>query len=334
MESIDNRKIELLDWLLSTCELHSVSLLPMLGDASTRRYFRVLTPQTTYIAMDAPSPQENCAAFVTVANTLRRFGVSAPEILFQDLEHGYLVVSDFGDLTYLNSLSESNADQLYSEALAALAKMQAIREVPDRPLPLFTSDFMRIEWAWFKEWYLHKLLKMDHIPNENQLDACMDLIIESAATQPQVFMHRDYHSANLMVLPDNKVGVLDFQDAFIGPVTYDLVSLLRDCYIAWPNDRVTNWVNSYRQMLILNGALTDVDQETFMRWFDLMGVQRHLKALMTFARKQVRDLQPRYLRHIPRTLCYLLNTTEKYPELAPLHAFLESAREKTDKCVA
>jgi aminoglycoside/choline kinase family phosphotransferase len=175
---------------------------------------------------------------------------------------------------------------------------------------------------------------MDHIPNEAQLDACMDLVIASATSQPQVFMHRDFHSANLMVLPDDNVAVLDFQDAFLGPVTYDLVSLLRDCYIAWPNDRVTGWVNAYREMLIETGAISPVDQETFMRWFDLMGVQRHLKALMTFARKQVRDLQPRYLRHIPRTLCYLLNATEKYPELAALNTFLESAREKTDKCVA
>lgn len=333
MESIDSRKIELLDWLLSTCGLRSVSVLPMLGDASTRRYFRVLTPDQSYVAMDAPPPQSNCAAFVAVADALRKKGISVPEIYFSDLESGYLLLSDFGDSTYLQSLNDENADQLYGCALETLASMQALRDVPQRPLPPFTSEFMRKEWAWFKEWYLGKLLKMGKIDNEAQLDACYEWIIKSAAAQPQVFMHRDFHSANLMVLPDNGVGVLDFQDAFLGPVTYDLVSLLRDCYIAWPDERVASWVNAYRLILKAQGSL-DVEQEKFMRWFDLMGVQRHLKALYTFASKQMRDGQPRYLAHIPRTLFYLLNATEKYPELAPLNDLLQTVRELSDKCVA
>jgi len=171
------------------------------------------------------------------------------------------------------------------------------------------------------------------IPNESRLDACYEVVVESAASQPQVFMHRDFHSANLMVM-NEEVGILDFQDAFIGPVTYDLVSLLRDCYIDWPTERVTSWANAYRLMLQSRGLLEGVDQKTFMRWFDLMGVQRHLKALLTFARKQVRDHQSTYLKHIPRTLCYLLNTTEKYPELLPLNEYLQSVKEMSKECVA
>lgn len=334
MESIDSRKIELLDWLLSSCELRSVSVLPMLGDASTRRYFRVLTPEKSYVAMDAPPSEANCASFIAVADALRKKGITVPEIYFSDLERGYLLLTDFGDLTYLNALNEDNADALYGCALETLASMQELRDVPARPLPPFTAAFMRQEWEWCKEWYLGKLLKMNKIDHEASVDACYDLLIESATSQPQVFMHRDYHSANLMVLPDDGgVGVLDFQDAFLGPVTYDLASLLRDCYIAWPDERVKGWVNSYRLMLNARNTM-DVDQATFMRWFDLMGVQRHLKALYTFASKHVRDNQPRYLAHVPRTLCYLLNTTEKYPELAALNDLLQTAREMSDKCVA
>jgi N-acetylmuramate 1-kinase len=178
------------------------------------------------------------------------------------------------------------------------------------------------EWAWHKEWVLDKFLGLSSPLAEKSLDACYELLVESAVTQPQVFMHRDYHSANLMVLPEGKVGILDFQDAFIGPVTYDLVSLLRDCYIDWPRERVRSWALFYLQTLHDKGLLSHVDDQEFLRWFDLMGMQRHLKALLTFARKHVRDHQSHYLDHIPRTLGYLLNVSQHYPEFTRLHDYL------------
>jgi len=165
MESIDSRKIELLDWLLSACGLRSVSILPMLGDASFRRYFRVMTPEASYVVMDAPPPHENCAPFVAIAHALRNKGLCVPEIFFADLERGYLLMSDLGEFTYLHSLNNENADLLYGRALEALAVMQSINEVPERPLPPFTREFMRKEWAWCKEWYLGKLLNIVTIPN-------------------------------------------------------------------------------------------------------------------------------------------------------------------------
>jgi len=334
MESVDSRKIELLDWLLSSCGLRSISLLPMPGDASTRRYFRVICPDASFVLMDAPLPQDKVEAFIAVGSALSQHHITVPTVVFKDLTHDYLLLSDLGDLTYLNALTNENADTLYGKALEALVSMQAITQVPDHVLPVFDAKIMHEEWALFKEWYLTKLLKLDIAADEKKLDACYALLVESALSQPVVFMHRDYHSANLMVLPDDAgVGVLDFQDAFMGPVTYDLVSLLRDCYIAWPNERVVSWVNAYRLILKAHGVM-DIEQTQMMRWFDLMGVQRHLKALMTFSRKQVRDHQSRYLSYIPRTLGYLLHTTEKYPELSAFTHLLETAREVSDRCVA
>lgn len=308
-------------WLLEDCGLDRVTIQPMPGDASFRRYFRIHTPSASYVAMDAPPPQENCRPFVAIAKSLRSVGLCSPEIIAADVDQGFLLLTDFGDWTYLKSLTKQNADQLYDVALTSLAHMQAIRDVPGRTLPLFSPDFMRQEWAWHKEWFTGQLLDVSLGELEAELDECFDLVVDAAANQPQVFMHRDFHSANLMVLPGNKVGILDFQDAFLGPVTYDLVSLLRDCYIDWPQADVTQWVIQYHQKLQAVGMLHDVSQPEFLRWFDFMGVERHTKALFTFARKHVRDQQPQYLKHIPRTVKYLLNVTERYPELSPLHYY-------------
>lgn len=322
MESIDARFQAWMRWLHDNQVLQQRPIEPLQHDASFRRYFRVFTAQGSLIAMDAPPPQENCRPFVAIAKALRHAGLEAPAIFAQDLDQGWLLLSDFGDTTYLKALNAQNADALYERALNALICLQACRNVPGRDLPLFTADFMLQEWAWHKEWFLDKWLGLDIAPVENALDACYQEIVVTAVNQPQVFMHRDFHSANLMVLPE-KVGILDFQDAFIGPVTYDLVSLLRDCYIAWPEERVRQWVIIYWKLLIDRGVI-DVDQETFYRWFDWMGVQRHLKALLTFARKKVRDHQDGYLRHIPRTLQYLLTVTQRYPELTALHDYLHT----------
>lgn len=318
LESIDVRKNDLEEWLKSSCGLSDYTLHSMVGDASFRRYFRVMTPRGTYVAMDAPPPQERCAPFVAIAHALRAQGLQAPEIYQTDIERGYLLLSDFGDATYLKSLKPSNVDELYQRALDALAQLQACAQVNGHEVPPFTRDFMRQEWCWHKEWFLGRWLNIDAKSFEPELDACFDILVESAASQPQVFMHRDFHSGNLMVLPDS-VGILDFQDAFVGPITYDLASLLRDCYIDWPDAQVKQWALGYRDRV---QQIKSVDDATFMRWFDLMGMERHLKALFTFARKHVRDQQSQYLQHVPRTLNYLISVSKQYPELAPLHEFL------------
>lgn len=328
MESIvhakqDERFHQLETWLVNQCKLTHFSISPMQGDASFRRYFRVKVANNSFVAMDAPPPQENCRPFVKIANGLRKLGLQAPAIFQADVEQGFLLLADLGDATYLKTLNPQNADELYSRALQALITMQTCSSIEGYSLPSFNGVWMQNEWAWHKEWFLQKLLGLSLDESEIKLDQCFNLIVESAEQQPQVFMHRDYHSANLMVLPDN-VGILDFQDAFIGPITYDLVSLLRDCYIEWPDEKVEQWMQSYLVLLQSNGMLQHVNQAAFLRWFDWMGLQRHIKALFTFSRKHLRDGQSSYLRHIPRTFHYILNVSQRYPELSTLHDYMYS----------
>lgn len=332
MESVQElnmiRKNAIEHWLSNSCGIHPVLLQPMVGDASCRRYFRLFAREKSWVVMDAPPPQENARSYAAISVALLQMGVQTPEIIAADLDQGFLLITDFGDATYLKTLNSDNADLLYQRALHALSIIQSCNTVPNHTMPFFTADFMLTEWGWHKEWVLEKWLGIS-LPahTEKKLDACYARIVESAINQPQVFMHRDYHSANLMVT-HNEVGVLDFQDAFIGPVTYDLVSLLRDCYIDWPQEKVNQWALTYSKILHERGVLTHIDDQTFLRWFDLMGVQRHLKALLTFARKAVRDHQPRYLQYVPRTLTYLLTVSERYPELSCLHDYLMSVQVK------
>lgn len=311
-------------WLQEACGLEFFSLQAMVGDASSRRYFRVQSQGQSFVLMDAP-PQENCHSYVAIAKALRQLGLHAPNVMQTDLKQGFLLITDFGEVTYLSALQADNASTLYHQALNSLAILQSCRVVEGHVVPPFTADFMQNEWALHKEWFLNKLLGLSFSSVEKTLDDCYARVVAVAVSQPQVFMHRDYHSANLMVLPDDEVGLLDFQDAFIGPITYDLVSLLRDCYIDWAPSCVNEWALSYSRRLHQLGILASVEDDTFLRWFDYMGVQRHLKALMTFARKQVRDHQPRYLQHVPRTLQYLLQASQAYAELSPLYDFINDS---------
>lgn len=318
-----DRRTQLMQWLQNTCAISSFSMISMPHDASFRRYFRIVTPSTTYVLMDAPPDKENCAPFVAIAKQIRHLGLMAPEIFASDLQQGFLLLSDFGHHTYLQSLTTKNADELYGNALQALGTLQGIRNVPEHTLPFFDAKLMWQEWVLHQEWFLEKFLKLNLDPQtKTTLDECMHQIIAAAIEQPQVFMHRDFHSANLMVLANNQCGILDFQDAFMGPVTYDLVSLLRDCYIDWPPEKVHAWVKQYWQQLIAMHTLNNVSETQFLKWFDWMGIQRHLKALLTFARKAVRDQHPQYLQYVPRTMNYLITVSAQYPELKPLHLFL------------
>ncbi|HVE45108.1 MAG TPA: phosphotransferase [Gammaproteobacteria bacterium] len=311
----DQREVLLSAWLQQDNCLAPVTIAAMPGDASFRRYYRVRASQLSYVVMDAPPEKESCQSFVNVAQALKEQGLCTPTIFRADIAQGFLLLSDFGDATYLKTLSDRNADMLYTHALDALSLLQSCRDVATSR---FDRDFMYREWDWHQEWFLKKLLAIDPEPALEHAYACL---VASATAQPQVLMHRDYHAGNLMVLENAKVGILDFQDALIGPITYDLASLLRDCYIDWPVAQVEVWALSYYQRLCERGCLEAGRQSEFLRWFDLMGVQRHLKALMTFARKKVRDEQPQYLNYMPRTLHYILTVSARYPELAALHAF-------------
>jgi aminoglycoside/choline kinase family phosphotransferase len=319
---MDIRQQALEQWLKADCQLSPTAIIPLPGDASFRRYFRVQHDNGSHIAMDAPLEHENCLPFVAISRALRDKSLNAPQVLESNLGQGFLLLSDFGDRMYLNELTSTNAENLYNSALEALAVLQSTHSVPGWRLPQFTANFMQKELQVFKEWFLlrHLNLTLNSVTEKMLADFFL-FLAASAMSQPQVFMHRDYHSANLMVLPDAQVGILDFQDAFIGPVTYDLVSLLRDCYIAWPQSLVNRLVLRYKEII---NRVALVSDEIFLRWFDLMGLQRHLKALLTFSRKYHRDGNADYLQHVPRTLNYVAEASRAYPESRFFYDFLQT----------
>ncbi|MDX1902215.1 MAG: phosphotransferase [Gammaproteobacteria bacterium] len=303
-------------WLHSIDCLSDFSIVPLAGDASTRRYFRVYAEEQTFIAMDASLEKPSCLPFVAISQSLKALGLSTPVIFAKDFSQGFLLMTDFGDDLYLKTLNKTNADDLYGRALHALSVMQTCQTVADWKLPHFDAEWVMKEFILFKEWYLERYLALTL---SNKFDLALQRVFhfltESIVAQPTLFMHRDFHSANLLVLPNDQVGILDFQDAFIGPITYDLVSLLRDCYISWPEEIVQKWVLQYYAQQKYQRHFSETD---FLRWFDLMGIQRHLKALMTFSRKYCRDQNANYLQHMPRTLNYILQASQKYAECLPL----------------
>lgn len=318
---MDTRQITLQKWLTETCKLGAFTLQMLPGDASFRRYFRVKQNKGTWIAMDAPPERENSAPFVAVSRALQPLGLLVPEVIKADLNFGFLLITDFGDRQFLKEVNSNNAERLYSSALDALLRLKNCRQVDGWPIPLFTADFMYKELLLFQEWFLERFLHLPlSVTNTKMLSQCYLLLAEMAAAQPQVFMHRDYHSANLMLLPEDRVGILDFQDAFMGPVTYDLVSLLRDCYIDWPESLIKRLALNYAKQLQLK-----VDEMEFLRWFDWMGLQRHLKALLTFSRKYVRDANAHYLQYLPRTLRYIDRISQQYSEFKEFQIFLQES---------
>jgi aminoglycoside/choline kinase family phosphotransferase len=313
-------------WLEDELDFSEYNLKPASSDASFRRYFRVTHAGSSFIVMDAPPEKENTRPFVTVARLLLDVGVNVPEILDESPELGFLLLSDLGSRPYLDDLSDQTVERLYGDALGALATIQAGVPAPG-VLPDYDHALLMREMALFRDWLVGTHLGI--VPNAVQsalLERSFALLAENALTQPQVCVHRDYHSRNLMTTPRNNPGILDFQDAVIGPVTYDLVSLLRDCYIAWPRARVEAWALGYLELALQSGILREEheDPAQFLRWFDLMGVQRHLKASGIFARLYHRDGKSGYLNDIPRTLGYVIDVASRHGEIADLGEFIES----------
>ena len=317
-----HRLEQLNHWLTNTLGLPAYEIAPASSDASFRRYFRISFGGETRIVMDAPPDKEDSHPFVAIGRQLFAIGLNVPEILAEDLEQGFLLLSDLGSQQYVSALNEGTVDRLYGDAMGALAVLQTCGPGSDA-LPPYDEALLRREMELFSDWYLGRHLGLELSGREQAvLGEVFDLLVQNAMAQPQVSVHRDYHSRNLMVSAHNP-GILDFQDAVYGPVTYDLVSLLRDCYIAWPRQQVEQWVLGYHDIAIDHGILRGAQEEQFLRWFDLMGVQRHLKASGIFARLNHRDGKPGYLNDIPRTLGYVAEVSGRYPELRPFLQLLE-----------
>ncbi len=316
----DLRQKNLLNWLKDELEMDIKSCQPASSDASFRRYFRVKTATKQYIVMDAPPEKENINAFITVAELFSQADVNTPNIYAQNLERGFLLLEDFGSTSFLDLLAQETADNLYQSAMTSLFQLQTRLEANTTLLPQYDRALLLTELNIFNEWYLEKRLNIT-MP-EHIRSSLHHFLIQSALEQPYICVHRDYHSRNLMVLEQNSPGVIDFQDAVIGPITYDLVSLLRDCYISWPTVLIEQWLQQYYQRL-LKAGLIQVRFEQFKRWFDLMGIQRHLKAIGIFSRLKLRDNKPDYLQDIPRTMNYVLNISSNYPELNDFVRFLK-----------
>lgn len=324
---MDNRFQQINDWLENELKLAPFRLESASEDASFRRYFR-MTPENgegrTLIVMDAPPNKEQLEPFSTIAEQLFDIGLNVPEIVARNVAEGFLLLGDLGTTSYLEQLNEDTVDRLYGDALGALAVLQTCGP---NSLPAYDKELLLTEMALFRDWFVTKHLNIELNVDEEQLLTCVfEMLADSALEQPQVPVHRDYHSRNLMVDSHNP-GVIDFQDAVIGPVTYDLVSLLRDCYIAWPEEQVAEWVEGYHDIALDHGILRQPNARQFKKWFDWMGLQRHLKAIGIFARLFHRDGKSGYLKDIPRTLNYLIEVSAEYTELQPFNQLL------TDKIV-
>ncbi len=299
---MSDRSVRLNQWLEQS-GYRDYRLEPASEDASFRSYLRLQSEGQSLIVMDAPPEQEPCDRFIDVANRLRAVGLNAPEIMASNLDDGFLLLSDFGADDYLSRLDAHSEASLYADALAALLTMQSKADTAG--LPEYDEALLTREMDLFHDWFLGELLGIElDAAQQSVWQQTRQLLVDNALAQPRVFVHRDYHSRNLMLLERHNPGILDFQDAVYGPLTYDLVSLLRDCYIAWPPQRVEQLALEYFQAASDKG-LTDVEAPQFLRWFNLMGIQRHLKAVGIFSRLKIRDGKSGYLQDIPRTLGYI-----------------------------
>jgi len=312
------------DWLKEILDTSDFILKPASEDASFRYYYRLAIDNNTFIVMDAPPDQEDCKPFVMVSNILHACNVNVPIIHNINLEQGFLLLSDFGDDHYLNKLSNLTANKLYTDAIQTILSMQLCSDI--KGLSKYNDALLRREMSLFTDWLLEK--HMGLVLNNDQtnaIDALFNLLAANALEQPQVFVHRDFHSRNLMLTKEKNPGVIDFQDAVVGPITYDLVSLLKDCYIKWNTNEINGWVNFYLKEFAMHNSKLNIDREQFQRWFDLMGVQRHLKASGIFARLSHRDDKHGFLKDIPRTLSYIVDLSPVYKELSPLCQLIETS---------
>lgn len=318
---------ELLPWALAELRVPAGTPQPVLtmvaGDASNRRYFRLTLDSGTYIVAQAPPATEKNEAFIAVRELLASAAVPVPVLHAVDLQRGFLLLEDLGDKMLLPLLNADTVDAHYLKAFGLLQKMAVA--LPDaRDLSCYDSELLEEELSRFGQWFVERLLEYSpDVAEQAMLRRFFDQLVASALEQPQVLVHRDFHSRNLMLLPNGELAVIDFQDAVLGPVSYDLASLLRDCYIRWSAPQVRAWALAYRDSLVTAGLMEAVDDARFLRWFDWMGLQRHIKVLGTFARLYLRDGKPAYLEDLPLVISYVLEIARQYAPQEP--AFAEFA---------
>jgi aminoglycoside/choline kinase family phosphotransferase len=317
-----NDRLELIrQWLHAELGLASYELRPASADASFRRYFRLYLPGRSLIVMDAPPEHEDIRPFERINRMLEGHGVHVPHIHASCAERGLMLLEDLGSTPYLACLDDASAARLYDDAMATLLLIQTC---PTEGLPSYDDELLIREMRLFDTWYLERHLGMRLCQDERELlEQTYVMLSERARAQPQVFVHRDYHSRNLMLTKDRSPGVIDFQDAVVGPLTYDLISLLRDSYIEWPEECVMHWAHAFYQRA-REAGLTDTDWSTFRQDFDWMSAQRHLKVAGIFARLHHRDGKSGYLKDIPLTLRNLRKAVTPYPELSEFNQWLEA----------
>ncbi len=309
MNTRDQKRTEWLHKQLSN--VNNISPFP--GDASFRCYFRILTPERSYLLMDAPPALEDSQSFVAIDKAYRTAGIQTPQIFAENLTDGFLLLEDFGHVVLNDVLSEQNAFEYYQHCYNILPAIQACQQIPHWNLPVFVESLLQTELNNFVEWGIEKFAEIQLTTYENQLlQNTFALLKDVSAEQPQVGVHRDFHSRNLMVLPDKSIGIIDFQDAVIGPLTYDLGSLLRDYYVKWPQELVYRCVYDYYNRLVEKNVCS---RDQFEYWFDVQGMQRHLKVIFIFARKYLRDNSTAYLKDMLRALEYIHVVCQKHSVL-------------------
>lgn len=328
----DSRQQQLTDWLRTTHVPPNGSVEMVSGDASFRRYFRFLHASQWFIAVDAPPPQESLQPFMAIAQAYREQGLHAPKVHAYEQQLGFMVLDDFGDtLLFQRLVDDAAAEQAYQQALGLLPGLMRVTKTTEGPLPAYDIALLQRELSLFSDWLVQHHLGLELNSEQHGIwHAACDSLIDNALQQPQVGVHRDFHSRNLMWLEsDEQIAVIDFQDAVQGPITYDAVSLLRDCYVRWPDALVASQVERFYLRLKAEQLLpSDTTLTQFTRWFDFMGIQRHLKAAGIFARLLHRDGKAGYMADVPRTLGYIIDISAKYPELASFSQWVSQVREQ------
>jgi len=316
---VDERKESLEDWLRTSTSFKQSNLEVASADASFRRYFRISDLGKSWIVMDAPPDLEPCEPFVRIAEQMHEAGINVPKIIAQDLKKGFLILSDFGDVHYLDALDGPDREELYDLAISEILNFQSSLSNFAETLPSFDRDWQLKELDIFREWCLPGIEQATYAQVVTPLIETIDGI-------PKSFMHRDFHSRNLLVPKPGKIGVIDFQGAMLGPVTYDLASLLKDCYVGNEEDWIAEEVSSFQQALEHdNSSMEEISDEEFLRWFDLTGLQRHLKCIGIFHRLKLRDGKDGYLKDVPLVQKYIETVLDRYPELSGIQELYEQA---------
>lgn len=316
-------KSDFKQWISEQLQSEDFDVQSLRNDASFRSYYRIKQQDYSYVVMDAPPEREKTDEFVEIAKLWKTHALPVPHVFAWEKQKGYVLLSDFGDTVLLDVLNDHNVENYYHQAIDLLVHLQ---ERAPQNLPLFDETHIRSELSLFEDWFCTKLLNLTLSQDEkNLLESVTQQLVANCLNQPQVTIHRDYHSRNLMILSEaGHFGLIDFQDAMIGPLTYDLVSILKDCYVKWPSEKIQVWAKQYFEKI--NSLMPELNNfELFMQWFDLTGLQRHLKVLGIFSRLKLRDNKPRYIHDMPRIIQYVTDVTGRYEMLAPFDEWLRKS---------